>query len=701
MLPFAYLYLNLYSNTTLSDKKLSRNYASYECGAKVIASNTDAQGTSNILSESKDEYMLNPCKSKIWFVIELCEPIQPSSLELANFELFSSTPKDLVILGSDRFPTRDWKTLGTYIAADERNIQHFDIAAQPDFLKFIKVEMQSHYGSEHFCPLSLVRAFGTSLVEEFDAIESGGTNNDATNDEDLDGLELGLIEDPLDKSRNLFGSAREAVISMIRKTAMVLKGSSDEAINDSVIAKQFMIHQKAFTVMSKVEPILKRFDCIKFSRNFSESNSTEVSRPCLYVESVLGLQLYQVLCDELLRLPSLRFKCDINSVDCKVKVTPNQPDPTNGTPSKFETQQPLKVVHESASIITDHQDARVKSTNIISPTATVGEVTSSSGNSDSTSSSSLDVAPTEVTSESPAAADKTEPSSTPSSSTAPQVQIDPSVTIEPVVNTSSSDSIVTESVQNSDTVTQQAPIINILAASGIQSPTPTSAPVTPAPVIVQVVPAPSVGNGVINGAILPASVSKESIFIKLNNRIKTLELNMTTNSQALEELRSRYREQMQEIQLAFNITEEKLRELQETSLVTDTSRLIVIRGLQLQLEDMTEKVNLLVSEKEYFHWQLVQVHILLMLVEIIVIIIIASYYLRKMTRVASEDIRSRGLQRELSTLRIVPVKRPSPFEGQGHNVFERDSHSPAKNKRLDNHNNGNWLKLIVINYFTN
>ena len=129
--------------------------------------------------------MLNPCKSKngIWFVIELCEPIQVSSLELANFELYSSTPKDLVIYGSQNYPTREWTSLGTYTASDERNLQHFDVKDQQDFMKYIKIEMQSHYGSEHYCPLSVVRAFGTTLVEEFDAIESGANKNAVIEDD--------------------------------------------------------------------------------------------------------------------------------------------------------------------------------------------------------------------------------------------------------------------------------------------------------------------------------------------------------------------------------------------------------------------------------------------------------------------------------------------------------------------------------------
>lgn len=37
------------------------------------------------------------------FVIELCEPIQVKQLDIANFELFSSTPKDFLVSISDRY----------------------------------------------------------------------------------------------------------------------------------------------------------------------------------------------------------------------------------------------------------------------------------------------------------------------------------------------------------------------------------------------------------------------------------------------------------------------------------------------------------------------------------------------------------------------------------------------------------------------
>ena len=37
------------------------------------------------------------------FIIELCEPIQVKQLDIANFELFSSTPKDFLVSISDRY----------------------------------------------------------------------------------------------------------------------------------------------------------------------------------------------------------------------------------------------------------------------------------------------------------------------------------------------------------------------------------------------------------------------------------------------------------------------------------------------------------------------------------------------------------------------------------------------------------------------
>jgi len=63
-------------------------------------------------------------------------------IELANFELFSSSPQEFSIFVSDRFPTRDWHSVGHFIAQDERTVQSFSLEPFLSFGKFIKVSCQ-------------------------------------------------------------------------------------------------------------------------------------------------------------------------------------------------------------------------------------------------------------------------------------------------------------------------------------------------------------------------------------------------------------------------------------------------------------------------------------------------------------------------------------------------------------------------------
>ena len=61
------------------------------------------QNSQDILSENKDAYMINPCSAGIWFIVELCELVSVRSLEIASFELFSSTPKTFKVYVSERY----------------------------------------------------------------------------------------------------------------------------------------------------------------------------------------------------------------------------------------------------------------------------------------------------------------------------------------------------------------------------------------------------------------------------------------------------------------------------------------------------------------------------------------------------------------------------------------------------------------------
>ena len=102
------------------------NYASASKGAKVLASNKESKGASNILGKDKDKYLRNPYSAKEKFVvIELSEETLVVTIEIANSEHYSSNPKEIELLGSLVFPTDDWVKLGNFTAANVKHAQRF------------------------------------------------------------------------------------------------------------------------------------------------------------------------------------------------------------------------------------------------------------------------------------------------------------------------------------------------------------------------------------------------------------------------------------------------------------------------------------------------------------------------------------------------------------------------------------------------
>lgn len=224
-------------NTTASHKTATvlkmraKNYASPDCGAKIIAANSEASNTREVLTATKDEYLLSPCNSRIWFVVELCEAIQAEIIDLANFELFSSSPKNFSVAVSNRFPTRDWSQVGKFEARDERNIQSFDLYPHM-FGKYVRVDIHSHYSSEHFCPISLFRVFGTSEFEAFETENRLTDDGDDDNgDDDLEAMTTTIKDDS-----NIFKSASDAVMSIVKKAAATFVKPSDNKTDGGEVA---------------------------------------------------------------------------------------------------------------------------------------------------------------------------------------------------------------------------------------------------------------------------------------------------------------------------------------------------------------------------------------------------------------------------------------------------------------------------------
>lgn len=171
------------------------NYASFDCAATVLKTNPECKGSSSVLIENKDSYMLNECRAQNKFLIlELCDDILVDTVVLANYEFFSSIFHTFRVSVSDRYPAKpdQWKELGVYEARNTREVQAFAVENSLIWARYLRVEFLTHYGHEFFCPISLIRVHGTTMMEEY----KHGESSDRAEVEELEASEANqLLED--------------------------------------------------------------------------------------------------------------------------------------------------------------------------------------------------------------------------------------------------------------------------------------------------------------------------------------------------------------------------------------------------------------------------------------------------------------------------------------------------------------------------
>ncbi|KAJ6271835.1 UNC-like C-terminal-domain-containing protein, partial [Bipolaris maydis] len=169
------------------------NYASFDCAATVLKANKQAKSSSSILVENKDSYMLNICSADNKFlIVELCDDILVDTVVLANYEFFSSMFRHFRVSVSDRYPVKmeKWRTLGTFEARNSRDIQPFLITEPQIWARYLRVEFLTQYGNEYYCPLSLLRVHGTTMLEQFRQEEEEARGIDDDEDLEADGVEV-------------------------------------------------------------------------------------------------------------------------------------------------------------------------------------------------------------------------------------------------------------------------------------------------------------------------------------------------------------------------------------------------------------------------------------------------------------------------------------------------------------------------------
>ncbi|WFD34940.1 hypothetical protein MCUN1_001786 [Malassezia cuniculi] len=169
------------ASAALATLKHRSNYASLDCAAAVHKANPSAKFASAILSGKKDKYMLSPCPSAMcteagcnegqYVVVELCQHVRVDTLVLGNLEFFSSMFKrfEVRVASSLHAPEESWHLLGSFRARNVRGLQVFRLDRIPSsYYRYLRIDFLEHYGSEHYCPVSVLRVYGRNEREDAD-----------------------------------------------------------------------------------------------------------------------------------------------------------------------------------------------------------------------------------------------------------------------------------------------------------------------------------------------------------------------------------------------------------------------------------------------------------------------------------------------------------------------------------------------------
>ena len=592
-------------------KMRQKNYASPDCGAKVLASNPEAQSTSSVLTD-KDEYLLSPCTERIWFVIELCDSIQAQRVELANFELFSSPLKSVSISVSNRFPTRDWTFAGQFDAKSERDVQVLDLSSSL-FGKFVRVDL-TYTNTEHYCPLSFFRIFGTSEIEAFE-VENEPTNEFKDRIEDDDEYEHHLKDKVKQPNNNLLNRAGAAVMSIVNKAAEVLAKSndngrksnetSDKIFDDNCVTLSHNILCQHCSTNERLE-LDNLISCKSSALSSLLSSSNDIRNYLVnsvtchdvlgfdlktdkpetssnFIMSILPQKYIDALCNMVatdqkalpLRIEDIpgihsnliSKKDEVSLKNISKKEAPAEEDPlckqdfyttTTDTPEVNPTTDE-NIVKETPQVVESIEEQKNRS--VTGDELNIFNVVEQQKQDDASSDpvSASTEPPKEITDE-PANSDKTSESEVVKQEVNFELVTDPS---QPPTTAS----------PDSSEVIDNPPEVKVVEQSEVKAHQDSK---------------PENNEIKINGDYR-SSNPPESVFLRLSNRIKTLEKNMTLSTQYLEELSRRYKKQIEDLQHSFaklqTIIDDQSNKKRESDKRDEDDK----KRLQENVEDLNQK----------------------------------------------------------------------------------------------------------------
>lgn len=182
------------------------NYASFDCAATIMKTNTGSKGSTSVLSENKDSYMINTCSLQNKFlIVELCNDIKIDTIVLGNFEFFSSTFRSFRVSVADRYPVKadKWEDIGTFEARNTRGIQAFLVEHMRTWGRYLRVEFLTHYGAEYYCPVSLLRVHGKTMMDDWKADVKAAQGEEDDDEETEEAGSEKVVADPVKETSRI------------------------------------------------------------------------------------------------------------------------------------------------------------------------------------------------------------------------------------------------------------------------------------------------------------------------------------------------------------------------------------------------------------------------------------------------------------------------------------------------------------------
>eukprot|EP00939_MAST-03C_sp_MAST-3C-sp1_P000086 g86.t1 len=147
------------------------NFASIGAGAQILAASEGTQEKESILIDDVDKYLMTPCQKVEegknppvwWFVIQLSEDIIVNSVTISHFEMYSSSVREFMVLGSATYPTNEWHLLLKAEASPSRGKESFQVTES--WVRYLKFRVLSHHGDEFYCTLTSVEVHGTTALD--------------------------------------------------------------------------------------------------------------------------------------------------------------------------------------------------------------------------------------------------------------------------------------------------------------------------------------------------------------------------------------------------------------------------------------------------------------------------------------------------------------------------------------------------------